>query len=883
MAIFQKSTAVLFVIFALINFSFPASGFASQPTLHSDTLKNKSKGNSVRTYKTEKLSLPKPVIDGVLDDACWQSGVWAGDFTQWIPKEGAKPSQPTEVKVIYDDKNIYVAIKAWDSEPDKIQRKAGRRDEFEGDGLGICFDSYHDHRTGFEFDMTAAGQKLDAIVTNPGNSDFNWNAVWDGKVSHDQKGWYAEMRIPLSQLRYSSANVQVWGLHVWRWINRLQEESDWEPQSSTGPGILYLFGELHGIEGLQKSKRFELMPYSVGKLKTFKKEPENPYTKSGKSWDGALGLDAKIGVSSNFTLDLTINPDFGQVEADPSVMNLTAFESFFEEKRPFFLEGKNIFNFDVDDFSLFYSRRIGQSSGYDPEIKDKEYKKMPDNTAIYTAEKFSGKTANGLTVGVIHSITAEEKAKITTAAGEHKEVVSPITNYLVGRIQKDFDKGNTVLGGIVSSVKRLTTNPHFDDLNRTATTGGLDFLHYWKDKEYFVDVKLTGSQIHGKSAALLEVQQSSAHYFQRPDAAYLDFDSTMTSMSGFGGKIKIGKGSKGLWRYSTELNWKSPGLELNDLGYMPIADLIKQVNNVSYFVNQPVSIFRTYNISLSEVNSWNFGGNYLGSNANLNFYYELKSQWGGNFNLGYGSKSLDTRLLRGGNAVKAPPSWSASMSFHSDWSKRMAFSIYATQSISEQKSCYHGQWFGAGVSLRPINTFKLSMNLNYTNVQDEWQYVDMKNVDNKNHYVLAKADQQSLGLTFRADYHISPELSIQYYGSPFAASAKFSNFKEANQTRSNNYSEQFSSFSSPKLIGNNYQLAQNVEIENPDQTFAEFKSNFVIKWEYRPGSSLYLVWSGQKSEDLDFQANSLGSSFRRLNDLFANNLFLVKFNYWFSI
>lgn len=307
-----------------------------------------------RVYTTMRLTTAKPVIDGKLDDPCWKTGVWAGNFTQFTPREGARPSEPTEVKILYDDKNIYVAIRAFDSLPGKIQRIAGPRDDMVGDEVGVNFDSYHDHRTGFEFDMTAYGQKIDLVLTNPMNWDVNWNPVWYGKVGYEDSAWVAEMEIPLSQLRFSHARVQDWGLHVWRWINRLQEESDWEVQTSTGPGVLYCFGDLKGIEGLKKSPRIELMPYTLGVLNTFPGNPVNPFASTGRSWNGKLGLNAQVGLSSNFTLNMTVNPDFGQVESDPSVMNLTAFETFYEEKRPFFVEGENIFNYAFDDLNLLF-------------------------------------------------------------------------------------------------------------------------------------------------------------------------------------------------------------------------------------------------------------------------------------------------------------------------------------------------------------------------------------------------------------------------------------------------------------------------------------------------------------------------------------------------
>src|SRR6185437_4883926 len=404
-------TSFLFV--AIIN-SQAAHAFVithkKEPKLN-DSIKNVTK-KPVRVYRTCRLSSAKPVIDGKLDDACWKTGVWAGDFTQWIPNEGAKPSQPTQMKILYDDKNIYVAIRAFDSIPQKIARKAGRRDEFTGDMVGITFDSYHDHRTGFEFDVSAAGQKTDLVLTNPSNTDLDWNAVWYAKTGREDSAWTAEFEIPLSQLRYSKDSVQVWGLHVWRWIDRFQQESDWEPQSSTGPGIMYLFGELQGNNGLPKAPRIEIMPYILGSVNTFKKNSENPFADKGRSWYGNAGLDAKIGLASNFTVDLTINPDFGQVEADPSVMNLSAFETFYEEKRPFFLEGKNIFSFDFDNSSLFYSRRIGHTPDFSPTLGNNEFMSYPNKTTILNAVKVSGKTAGGLSIGILQSLTASEYARI---------------------------------------------------------------------------------------------------------------------------------------------------------------------------------------------------------------------------------------------------------------------------------------------------------------------------------------------------------------------------------------------------------------------------------------------------------------------------------------
>jgi len=853
-----------------------------------DTIKFAKTEKALRIYNTSRLTTEKPTIDGILNDNCWQTGEWASDFTQWIPTEGGKPSQRTKLKVLFDDKNIYIAIRAYENEPDKIHRKPGRRDEFNGDVVGVCFDSYHDHRTGFEFDVTAAGQKIDAILTNPFNSDVNWNAVWYAKTGIEDSAWTVEMEIPLSQLRYSGDNDQVWGMHSWRWIDRLQEESDWEPQSSTGPGMLYLFGEVHGIHDLKKSRRIEFMPYGLGKLNTFKKDASNPFARKGHSSAGNIGLDAKIGLTSNLTVDLTINPDFGQVESDPSVMNLTAFETFYEEKRPFFLEGKNIFNFEFDDVNIFYSRRIGHTPSYKPDLNDNEYLDFPDNTAILSAEKFSGKTSKGLSIGLIHSITNTEHATLSNIEGNHRFTAEPLTNYLVARIQQDFNHSNTMLGCIFTSTNRFIHAKDLDFLNREAYTGGLDLLHYWKDKEFYVDAKLIGSHITGKPKAMQELQASSARYYQRPDANYLSFDSTLNQLSGFGGKVKIGKGSKGLWRYSTEASWRTPGLDLNDIGFMQTADQIRQRNDVSYFVNKPVSIFRTYSIGLDQDNYWDFGLDHLSSGMGGSVYLEFLNKWAVSTNATYSISGLDTRILRGGPAMKTPANWSGSVYVRTDGSRKLYFFINNSFSKADNNRSRSFS-FQPGMSVQLYSSFKFSLNLNYTTNSDKLQYVDVKEVsDNNNEYILGKIDQKTLGLTIKVDYIITPEISLQYYGSPFASIGKFKDFKLITDPRNKIFDHRFTLIN-PSLEGENYQVFEGnntqpyVTFKNPDFNFYQFRSNLVLRWEYHPGSQFYFVWSNDRTEYLNPGNYGMNDMANRISNVFPNNIFLIKFNYWFSL
>ncbi len=870
--------------FILLTFLFLFSGIAVWGN-ESDTTSTSGQ-KPVKVYTTQRLTTAKPVIDGILNDECWKTGEWAGNYIQWIPKEGGKPSQATQFKILYDDKNLYVAIRAFDKEPSKISRKAGRRDEVIGDAAGVTFDSYHDHRTGFEFSVTAAGQKIDLILTNPFSWDMNWNAVWYVKTGLEDSAWVAEYQIPLSQLRYSSDKEQVWGMHLWRWIDRLSEESDWEAQSLTGPGMLYSFGELRGIKDIPKSRRIEIMPYTLGKLNTFEKVPQNPFARNGHSWMGNIGLDAKIGLSSNFTADLTVNPDFGQVESDPSVMNLTAFETFYEEKRPFFLEGKNIFQFDLGDASLFYSRRIGHTPVYRPALGENEYLKYPDNTSILSAVKISGKSANGLAVGVLQSLTANENAQLYSGGKQSNIRVEPLTSYTVARVQQDFNKGTTVLGGIVTSTNRFINNPYLNFLNRNSFTGGIDFLTQWNDKEFFLDTKLIGSSINGSPDAMTSLQLSSARYFQRPDGAHPVFDPLRTQLSGQGGEIKIGKGSKGLWRYSANLNWKSPGLDLNDQGYMQMADLVNEETELSYFVNKPVSIFRTYTVGAHQNNYWDYGMNYLYSGLYLFASMDFLNRWNLSPSLNFRNQTVDTHLLRGGPAFLLPKLWEGTLNAHSDYSKKIYGSVIGDRSVAGNNN-YRNSFVEASVTVLPFNVLKISASLNYSKNMDNLQYVDTKVVNGGEKYILAHLDQKTLGATFRIDYNITPELSLQYYGSPFASIGKYSEFKEVTDPGAANYSNRFSPLNT-QFANNLYTVAASNQIpgysfDNPDFTFNQFRSNLVFRWEYRPGSQLFLVWGNERTSSKNNYNPSVGNAIGQLRNILPNNIFLIKLNYWFSL
>jgi len=843
-------------------------------------------------YTTMRLVTPKPVIDGKLDDDCWKHGNWAGDYHQFIPNEGAKPTFPTEHNIQYDDKNLYIAFRAFDPEPGKVHKYAGVRDEIVGDMVGVNFDSYRDYRTGFEFTITAWGQKVDLVLFNPINWDFNWNAVWKGKVGLEDSAWVAEIEVPLNQLRYSNKEEQVWGMHTWRWIDRYQEESNWEQQSKTGPGMLYNYGEFIGLKGLKKSRRLEIQPFILGDLKTIEQEQGNPYTKNGRLWGGNAGLDAKIGVSSNFTVDLTINPDFGQVESDPSVMNLSAFETFYEEKRPFFLEGLTIFDYAFDRQNLFYSRRIGHTPGRTLEDDDQHFVKSPDMTTIMSAAKFSGTNSKGLSVGLIQSVTANEYAKITDLEGNETHTkVEPLTNYLVGRIQKGYNAGNTVIGGMFTSTNRFIEDEELEFLASDALTGGFDLLHHWKDKKFFINAKIVGSYIKGSQEAITALQESSARYYQRPGADYLNYDNTRTNLSGLGGKIEVGKGSKGHWKYSTAISWLTPGLELNDLGYMRISDEIENQNNVEYFITKPFSIFRTFSIGFEQRNSWNFNGTYLGSDGELSLRTEFKNQWSLQTEAAYHSKDIDTRILRGGNDMLMPANSEVSAMLRTDASKKVIAALAGQYQKSGNNSA-ESWMIRPGISVRPFSMLKIAVTAHYEGNHDELQYVATRNLlmDDRR-YILGTIDQKTFGLTFRIDLNITPEFSVQYYGSPFISRGTYSELKRVMNPEAEKYDDRITIYQNPFLsAGGIYELFDFdsgypafYSVADPDFNFHQFRSNLVAKWEYRLGSFIYFVWSSERTGYNGSSEASLGDSYKYLGDVFPNNIFLIKLNYWFSL
>lgn len=836
--------------------------------------------NQKRILVTQRIE-NVPVIDGRLIDECWNLGQWYSDYTQFTPNYGGKASYKTEIKIFYDEKNIYAGIRAHD-DMSKISRKLDRRDQFSGDIVGLHIDSYFDHRTAFEFDLSVAGQKLDILVENDG-WDMNWDAVWYGKVAYEDSAWTAEFKIPLSQLRYSPAENQVWGLNSWRLVERLHEESHWNLVANDGTGLVYTFGELHGLQGLKKNRRFEVAPYLSSKVINVSKIPGNPFT-SNPDFKGQGGVDARLGITNNTTLYATINPDFGQVEADPSVMNLTAFETFFEEKRPFFVEGKNIMDFTFDKDLLFYTRRIGHAPSYNPGFAAMD---MPENTTIAGALKLSGKTSKGLSFGIIESVTTKEHADIYDAGEEFSQVVEPLSNYFIGRFQQEYDRGNTLIGGILTHTHRSIKDEHLNFLSNNALTFGTDFARYWNDRKYFIETKVIGSTINGDEAAIKSLQMSSARYYQRPDNSGIEYDPTLTKLSGIGASVKAGKWSKGHWRYNEEINYRSPGLELNDLGYMTLANLLKNNTSVSYIEKENKGVLKNFEIDAEQQNAWNSGGETVYSQALLSAQVEFMNSWMTIISGQYKWRINDERILRGGPSMKLPDQFTTNFMFNTNQAKNLSF-VFSGNHTTNLTGESNSLLINTELNVRALSNLRFSFQPLFQKIKDELQYIQqIQKQDGTTSYLMGTIDNRNLGFTFRMDLAITPEMTIQYYGSPFVSTGKYTDFKRVADPQNSDYFKRYTMMV-PDIQDNTYSFDENPDgsanysVFNPDFNFQQFRSNLVFRWEYRLGSTLYLVWSQDRTNYDPAGSFSFNDGFKKMFDQRPRNIFMIKLSYWIS-
>ncbi|WP_298781115.1 DUF5916 domain-containing protein [uncultured Polaribacter sp.] len=839
-----------------------------------------------RIYTTKRLQ-KVPVIDGDISDDAWSVVSWSSDFTEKNPDEGTPPAYQTKFKIIYDAKYLYIAIRAFDEEPNLIQKRLSRRDGFAGDRVNVIIDSYHDKRTAFVFTTTAAGVKGEEIVTQNGNNwDESWNPIWYTDAKVDDKGWTTEMKIPFSQLRFGDAKEQIWGFNINRTIFRLQERSLWQRIPNDQSGFISEAGELHGLIDLVPQKQLEIQPFTVLQYDNYPVETGNPY-RDGSDFKINAGLDAKIGITNDLTLDLTINPDFGQVEADPAAIALDGFQVFFEEQRPFFVENKNIFDFRFSgQDNIFYSRRIGRSPQGSLDLEDHEYNNIPINTTILGAAKFSGKTQNGWSLGVLESITANEYAEIDDN-GERREVlVEPLTNYFVARAQKDFNDRNTFFGGVFTATNRNLNNNLADELHKSAYTAGIDFEHNWHNRDYYLKTHFVLSRVNGSEEVIQATQESLTHLFQRTDASHVSVDPTKTSLTGTGGRVFGGKRA-GNWQYFAGFNWRSPELELNDIGFLRQADLINQFARISYNWLKPTNLIRDANLRLNQNSSYDFEGNYNRIQYELQGYATWKNNWWTEFSLGHKPRIFSNTFLQGGPRWRFSEENFITLFLGSDNSKKFNFTFGQVYSSAKQDN--FSFWRSVlRFNYQPLNALSISLSTAFENNPNKTQYVTAVDYEGITRYILAGIDNQNLSTTLRLNYSINPNLSLQFYGQPYIARVRYNNYNYVSNATSKDLNERVTWYNDAISESNNvYYVDENSDgatdytFNKPDFSYVQFRSNLVARWEYIPGSELFFVWSRGVTA-FDETENSLTQGLN--NQITGSNLedtFLIKATYRF--
>ncbi len=845
-------------------------------------------------------------VDGLFLEADWQQANWQGDFKQYEPENGAAPSQRTKFAVLYDNNNLYVAVFAYDNQPELIEKRLARRDNEQGDQVEIQIDSYNDKRTAFVFKVSAAGVKSDGISSNDGdNYDSNWNPIWIVKTNINSEGWVAEAKIPLDQLRFNAAEDQNWGLQIGRTLFRKKEYCLWNNFSLEATGWAQHFGRLKNLKGLSPKRLIEATPYALGGYESYEREEGNPY-KTGSEWRYNVGVDGKIGVTNDLTLDFSVNPDFGQVEADPSQVNLSGFEVFFREQRPFFVEGKNITDFRLTSFggrfrndNLFYSRRIGRKPQHSPDDNDDQDVDKPDKTRILGAVKLTGKTKSGWSVGVVETVTAEEKAEITKREGvnghtnikKSEEVVEPLTNYLAARLQKDLNGGNTQIGGMFTSTNRKIDHDHLNFMHYEAYSGAVDFAHAWKDRTYYLKANMAVSRVNGHKDAILDTQTSNRRLFQRPDASYVDVDSSATSLSGYSGELAFGKsGSQGL-RYLISTTVRSPRFEINDLGSMRSSDIFYELMWVGYRWGKPFSIFRNLSVGAAQWYGVNYGGDRVSWGLESNANMEFKNYWEFGSGLNYDGITYSPNELRGGPVLRQSGGVSSWTYIESDSRKKLRANVGMFNYWGAENQSRYAEFWG-GINYRPIKAMGLSTSFNFSRNRSELQYVnkiseDINEEPIDTRYVFSDIKRRTFSMTFRIDLSLTPDLSIQYYGQPFIGTGLYDKFKEITDSRAKHISDRYQLISSEHITYSSENEEYTVtEPEGSTYTFGKpdfntkvFLSNLVLRWEYLPGSTLFLVWSQNREGYHDNGRFQFSKDIRNMFREYPSDVFLVKLSY----
>ena len=851
------------MLFPMLALSAVVAVLPQQPAQSS----NSSPTPTARAVRAETA----PKIDGRGDDAVWQTAPKYGGFRQFQPHVDTTPSFETEFQAAYDEKNLYVFVRMLDPHPDSIMHALSRRDvRGSSDQIKLLIDSYADRRSGFEFAVNPDGVKRDFSMSEDGNEDGSWNGIWDVATAVDERGWTAEFRIPLSQLRYARAESNTFGFGIWRDIERYNERDSWPLWSPTRSGISSQLGYLTGLSGITTARRLEVAPYVVTK----NVQRSLADARFAREQQATVGGDLKFGITPNITLDATVNPDFGQVEADPAVVNLTAFETFFAERRPFFVEGTGLYQFQLNCYivvdcstneGLFYSRRIGRS----PTLRDTYGDaSTATSTPIAAAMKLTGRTKNGLSFGMLDAATPKVE-------GVASQTVEPGSNYTVLRAQQDLRGGEAGVSVIATAVNRSLdqfTEPY---LHNSAYTTGATFRNRFHSGQYELAGQFAASRVAGSKEVIAATQRNSVHYFQQPGDD-IAVDSTRTSLTGHSEQLKFGKYSGGITRFETSIVRQSAGFDVNDLGYLRRADRLNWSTWAALSFRNANSVYRWAQVNGNHWETWNTSGTRLENAMNFNGHMGLNNNWdvhlGGTF-AGLTPSYCD-RCTRGGPALRQSRGFFPWGGVNTDSRRTVSGGVWSNLSFSDE-----GRSFGAGWS--PYVNFRLSsrMQLNVgtdfsTNGNDaQWYGNFTDSATKRTHYTFAHLAQRTVSMSTRLNYAATPNLTFEFYGEPFVARGTYTNVREISTTPgASSYDARFTPYTLPAGSALDFKYTQ-------------LRTNAVVRWEYRPGSTLFLVWAHGR-EDSAYDGAGMHQPWTRdYRDLFAlhpNNTFLVKVAYWLN-
>ena len=804
-------------------------------------------------------------VSGELSDDVWRTATPVDAFVQREPHEGGEPSQRTEFRVAYDSTTLYIKVRADDKEAGRIVSYLTRRDgDSPSDWIRVLIDSYHDKRTAFEFAVNPDGVKQDRYWFNDTDRDDGWDAVWDVKVSRDESGWTAEFHIPFSQLRFTPNGSNTFGFAVSRQIGRLNETVTWPLLARSATGYVSSFGELDNLSLTGSPKRLEMLPYTVADLAR-QRPAGNPLVRASDP-GASFGMDLKYALTPGLTLTTTINPDFGQVEADPAVVNLSAFETFFNERRPFFVEGSGVFRFDSDCMDgpcqLFYSRRIGRQpqSTDDLPSGDGVYSDTPAQTTILGAGKLTGRVGK-YSVGVLSAVTKQEVATVLDPAREYTQVVEPLTSYSIGRVRREFTNQSS-FGVLLTATKRQETEGT-RLLPGGSYTGGTDWDLRFK-KQYAFAGYLAASRVDGEADAIDAVERNSRHYFQRPDAESFEIEPGATSLSGASGRFSVRKIGGQRTRFNSEVGFKSPGFDVSDTGFLRRADERWTANWFQVRSEVPNKWFRSRYLNFNYWSVWNYDGNRLFGGANVNGSVTLLNNWSMGGGYGMQPMGFDDRLTRGGPGGYAEGfdtfwSW-----VNSDTRRRVSANIFNGGGRNGV-----GSWFRdheLELTFRPMSALTVTSGFRINRALNETQWIELV-TDPRDHYVFGRIDQTTVALTERLNYTMTPNLSLQLYGEPFVSAGRYDQFKELANGRALDYQARYAPF---PYAG------------TPDFNVKSFRTTNVLRWEYKPGSTLFVVWQQARENDVVPNGFRFG---RDVHDIFGvspKNVFLIKLAYWLN-